>query len=67
MNKILSVVVPSYNVENYIKKGLESFISAKAMEYLEVIIVDDGSSDQTAKIAEMFVNEYPQTFFLISK
>ena len=37
------------------------------MEYLEVIIVDDGSSDQTAKIAEMFVNEYPQTFFLISK
>ncbi|MCB5940441.1 glycosyltransferase family 2 protein [bacterium 210820-DFI.6.52] len=67
MNKILSVVVPSYNVEGYIKKGLESFVNTKVMEQLEVIIVDDGSSDQTAQIAEMFVNKYPQTFFLISK
>lgn len=48
---ILSIVVPSYNVEKYLRKSIMSLITAKNANYLEVIIVNDGSKDDTVKIA----------------
>lgn len=67
MNKILSVVIPSYNVENFLKDTLESFIDERIMKDIEIIIVDDGSKDNTALIAKTFCEKYPDTFKLISK
>ena len=43
MEKILSIIVPAYNVEKYIEKCLDSFTGLKAPEEIEVIIVNDGS------------------------
>lgn len=67
MNKVLTVVIPSYNVEKYIRTTLDSFISEEIMSKIEVLIVNDGSKDNTAKIAEEYVNKCPQTFRLINK
>lgn len=56
-NKILvSIVVPIYNVENYIEKCL---ISLKNQTYndIEIILVDDGSTDNSSIICSKFVNE----------
>lgn len=65
--KTLTIVVPSYNVESYLEKTLESFIVPDYMEELEVIIVDDGSKDGTSDIGRTYVERYPETFILINK
>ncbi len=66
--KILTVSVAAYNVEKYIKRTLDSLITDEnTMSRMEVIIVNDGSTDETAKHAEEYVNKYPDTFKLISK
>ena len=65
--KVLSIVIPAYNMERYLADTLKSMISEEIMDELEVLIIDDGSKDRTAEIAQEFVNLYPQTFKLIRK
>ncbi len=68
MKKILSISIAAYNVENFIEKTLSSFIADEStMDKLEVIVVNDGSSDNTAGIARKYVERYPKTFILIDK
>lgn len=65
--KILTVVVPSYNVEAYLEEGLESFIHPEIMEDIEVLIVNDGSLDGTEAIGKRYEQLYPNTFRVITK
>ena len=65
--KILSIIVPSYNVEKYLEHTLKSFVEETVLEEIEIIIVDDGSLDHTKYIAEKFCKKYSNTFRLISK
>lgn len=66
--KILSVIVPSYNMEKYLPKCLGSVVVAPAlMEKLEVLVVNDGSKDRTSEIAHGFEAQYPGTFRVIDK
>lgn len=67
MSKILTVVIPSYNVEKYLEKTLESFVDEQILEDIEVLIVDDGSKDRTAEIGMKYEKKYPNTFWVISK
>lgn len=67
MGKILSVAVPSYNVEKYLNKCLTSFADERMNEDLEVLIVNDGSIDNTETIANQYVQAYPDIFRLINK
>lgn len=67
MSKILSVAVPSYNVEQYMKKCLDSFSDKRLQDGLEVLIVNDGSTDRTKEIAESYVERFPLIFKLINK
>lgn len=64
---VLSIAVPSYNVEKYLEKGLESFADARLSEKLEVLIVNDGSTDSTETIAQRYVDAQPTIFRLINK
>lgn len=50
---IISIIVPSYNVELYIRRCLDS-IKNQSFSNFEVIVVDDGSQDSSPKIAEKF-------------
>lgn len=50
-NKLVSVIIPIYNVEKYVKEAIES-IQKQTYKNIEIIIVDDGSTDNTYKIVE---------------
>lgn len=68
MKKLLTIVIPSYNVEQYLTDTLDSFrISSELMEKLEILIVDDGSKDSTAAIGKKYENKYPGIYRVISK
>ena len=68
MNKILSVIVPTYNMEKYLHKCLDSLIvDLELMKKLEVLIINDGSKDSSSIIAHKYENEYPGTFVAIDK
>ena len=54
MNKVLSVSVASYNVEKFIQQNMESFLGTEVSSKIEVLIIDDGSKDQTAAIAKEY-------------
>lgn len=55
--KLLSIAVPCYNSQEYMKKCIESLLVGQ--EQVEILIVDDGSSDNTASIADEYAKEYP--------
>lgn len=61
----LTVAVPAYNSEAYLEKCLDSLVDADTR--LEVIVVNDGSTDQTETIANRYVNTYPEQVRLINK
>lgn len=68
MEKLLSVVVPVYKVEPYIDKCLNSLlVSPDLMEKLEVVIVNDGTPDNSAEMSREYVKRYPKTFRQIDK
>lgn len=67
MEKVLTVVIPSFNVEKYLRQTLESLRNEEILEDVEVLIVDDGSTDGTAKIGKEYEKRYPQTYRVISK
>ncbi|MGC4018003.1 MAG: glycosyltransferase family 2 protein [Muricomes sp.] len=67
MGKILSIVIPSYNVEKYLEQTLTSFVETSILGDIEILVVDDGSKDSTAEIGKRFQEQYPDTFRVISK
>lgn len=67
MEKLLTIVVPAYNVEKYIKNCLDSFIDLSVLRSLEILIVDDGSTDSTASLAHTYEQKYPYSFKMLSK
>ncbi len=63
--KLLSIVVPSYNSENYLSRCLDTVVQGG--DDVEVIVVDDGSTDHTADIAREYCSLYPGIVRLIQK
>ena len=50
---LITVIVPIYNVENYLKKCLNSIINQQYKK-LEILLIDDGSTDLSGKIADEY-------------
>ena len=55
--KYISFVVPCYNSEEYMEKCIKSLLIGK--DDVEIIIIDDGSKDNTGKIADKYQKKYP--------
>lgn len=66
MKKKLTISIAAYNVEQYLEKTLNSLIIDN-IDKLEVLIVNDGSRDNTKEIAQKYCEKYPKTFKLIDK
>ncbi|MBR7927749.1 glycosyltransferase family 2 protein [Aerococcaceae bacterium zg-ZUI334] len=68
-NKILSVVIPSYNCAEYLLETIPTFldIDTSLKERIEIIIVNDGSTDYTATVGEQFEQTNPNVVRLINK
>lgn len=57
MNPFFSIIIPVFNVEKYLPECLES-ISAQTFKNIEVIIVDDGATDYSARLCDAFCKDY---------
>lgn len=66
MEKVLTVIVPTYNMEHYLRHCLDSLVVPN-MGMAEVIIVNDGSTDSSSAIAHEYEQKYPQTFRVVDK
>ena len=66
-NKILTISIAAYNVDAYIETALQSLFFSDNLDELEVLIINDGSTDRTAKIAEQYTKKYPDIFRLVNK
>lgn len=64
-NPLVSIIIPIYNVEEYLKECLDSVIKQKYSN-LDIILVDDGSNDKSLDIALEYLNK-DERIFLISK
>lgn len=62
----VSIIVPFYNVENYIEKCLQSLVN-QTLEDIEILLVNDGSKDKTEAIAKQFVEKYPNKIIYLEK
>lgn len=65
--KLLTIVVPVYNTEKYIKRCLDSLDNKEINDKIEVLIVSDGSKDKSIEIAKAYSIKYPDTFKIIEK
>ena len=64
MEKILTVIVPSYNFEKYLEECIDSIYNQKITYGFDVIIRDDGSTDDTKSIIVKLKEKYPDLIIL---
>jgi len=69
MKKLLTIVIPTYNMQDYLSRGLNSLIvpDSELMKQLEVLVINDGSTDRSSEIAHEYETKYPLTFRVIDK
>lgn len=58
--KRLSVIIPIYNVENYIESTIQSALELKNEEGIELLLVNDASEDDSGRIAKRYAEKYPK-------
>lgn len=63
----ISIIVPVFNAEKYLKTSLESLIAQNNFEKLEIILVDDGSVDTSLTICQQYANAYPNMIVFSQK
>lgn len=67
MNKLLSIIVPTYNKENTLSKCLSSVLNHRWDDLLEVVVVNDGSKDASLEIANRYKEDFPKVVRIIDK
>ena len=67
MNKLLTIVIPCYNTEAYLAECLDSILLLEHSDVLEVLAVNDGSSDNTLALAREYEAKYPEILRVIDK
>lgn len=68
MEKLLTIVVPTYNMQAYLRRCLDSLLLPNnQLEKLEVLVINDGSKDDSSKIAHEYQTKYPTVFRVIDK
>lgn len=67
-NKILTIIVPTYNMERYLTECLSSLmVDTATLSKLEILVINDGSTDSSSNIAHQFESKYPESFKVIDK
>lgn len=63
MNPLVSIIVPLYNCEKYIKKCMISLLK-QSYEHIEIIVVNDGSTDGSNDIMQRFIHDYSRVKYI---
>ena len=64
--KVLSIIVPAYNMQDYLPQCVESLLD-RSSEALEILVVNDGSTDRTSEIAHDFERRHPSIVRVMDK
>lgn len=65
---IFSLIMAVYNVELYLKEAIESVIAQSiGIDRIQLILVDDGSPDNSGAICDAYAARYPDNIFVIHK
>lgn len=64
--KVLSIIIPTYNMENYISKCLDSLL-IPSIDLIEVLVINDGSKDESSAIAHQYKERFPNSIRVIDK
>ena len=68
MGKLLSIIIPTYNMEKYLDRCISSLVvDAEHLQQLEVLVVNDGSKDRSSEIAHRYQEKFPETVIVIDK
>lgn len=67
MEKILTIAIPVYNMEQYLRRCLDSVVASKYIDRLEILVVNDGSKDRSLEIAREYESKYPDSVRAIDK
>lgn len=67
MNKLLTIVIPCYNTEQYLAECLDSVLLSEYNDVLEVLAINDGSRDGTLTVAREYEAKYPEILRVIDK
>ena len=63
----ISVIIPCYNVEKLVSRCLESVLTQSVgLEHLEIILVDDASTDNTLEVLKSYEQRYPENIMIIA-
>ena len=65
--KLLSIIVPAYNMEAYLAQCVESVLRTPSLSAVEIVVVNDGSKDKTLRIAQQYADRYADTVQVIDK
>lgn len=65
--KIVTICVPAYNVERYLERCLWTLINHEMAAHIEILVIDDGSTDHTSEVARALADRYPQIIRFIQK
>lgn len=64
--KKISVIIPAYNVEKYIRRCLDSLVN-QTYENMEIIVVNDGSTDRTSEFIHEYAERFPEMVFVYDR
>lgn len=67
MRKILTISVATYNLGTMIEDNLNSFTNLKNIDDVEVLVVDDGSTDNTTELAQKYQDKFPNSVKIIKQ
>ena len=59
-NKVLSIIIPSYNVQKYLFHGVYTMLNHKNANKIQIIIVNDGSKDNTINVAKKLQDTFSE-------
>lgn len=65
-NKVLTIVIPTYNMEKFISRCLDSLLILNIND-VEILVINDGSRDNSSKIAHEYQEKYPLSIKVIDK
>lgn len=67
MEKVLSVSIAAYNAEPFLVECVESILTSPVAQDIEVLVINDGSTDKTLELAEELRDRYPASIKIINK
>lgn len=65
--KLLSVIIPTYNMEALLPRCLDSLVKATNAELLDILVVNDGSKDNSSEVGHHYETDYPGIVSVIDK